>query len=114
MVNLLAETVKVLEEHGRSLDDIIRILVYEGCSFESVKATLSVDQFVKLASETEYDDGYGTQEICNMVAYGINFWLFRNEYDGSEWWEYVNRVPSKNTEIKSLKMARWWEEEGSE
>jgi hypothetical protein len=34
----------------------------------------------------EYDDGYGAQELFGMVWVNNKVWLYRDEYDGSEWW----------------------------
>lgn len=36
----------------------------------------------------EYDDGYGAQELFGTIWYEDGTWSEREEYDGSEWWEY--------------------------
>lgn len=38
----------------------------------------------------EYDAGYGMQYIDGIVWFEDTSWLKRNEYDGSEWWAYMN------------------------
>ena len=40
--------------------------------------------------DIDYDDGYGSQEIAAdlVVAFTDGGFLRREEYDGSEWWEY--------------------------
>ena len=47
--------------------------------------------------DIDYDDGYGSQEIAAdlVVAFTDGGFLRREEYDGSEWWEYEPpfRVP---------------------
>jgi len=36
----------------------------------------------------EYDSGYGIQEIYGTIWFEDKTWATREEYDGSEWWEY--------------------------
>lgn len=80
MANLLEETIEILEENGKSLDDIVGVC---GDKFQ-----ISIEQFKELANK-EYDDGFGGQEVAkDLKIVGNNFWLERHEYDGSEWWEY--------------------------
>ena len=40
--------------------------------------------------DIDYDDGYGDQEIAVdlVVVFTDGGFLCREEYDGSEWWEY--------------------------
>ncbi len=38
--------------------------------------------------DTEYDSGYGGQELFGTIWYTNGNWSDRGEYDGSEWWEY--------------------------
>lgn len=40
----------------------------------------------------EYDSGYGSQELFGTIWYndGVT-WSQRGEYDGSEWWEVMER-----------------------
>lgn len=42
-----------------------------------------------------YDSGYGSQEIDSslIVQFSDGTYLERREYDGSEWWEYVGKMP---------------------
>ena len=80
MVNLLEETVEVLEEYGKTLEDIEWI---GGEDF-----SISKQRFIILANSL-YDNGFGGQEVAkDLVLVGNGFWLERKEYDGSEWWEY--------------------------
>lgn len=41
------------------------------------------------ALDFEYDEGYGAQQLFGTVWLENDEWLERNEYDGSEWWEYM-------------------------
>jgi hypothetical protein len=36
-----------------------------------------------------YDSGYGLQYIFGNIWYADGTWSRRGEYDGSEWWEYM-------------------------
>lgn len=79
-MNLLNETIKVLQREGLTLDDAL----WFGCrSFEIEK-----EDFIKLADK-DYDSGYGAQQVASdLIIVGDSWWLERGEYDGSEWWEF--------------------------
>lgn len=96
MENLLKETEAVLKEHGKSFDDVVWI----GCE----EYQISVVSFMSLADQ-EYEDGYGAPQVAtNLVVVGNGFWLEREEYDGSEWWEYKEPIPMpiETRDVKSL------------
>ncbi len=99
--NLLAETIEILEKHGKTLDDIDW---FGGEDFQ-----ISREQFIELAN-IEYDPGYGRQEIANdLILVGKDFWLERHEYDGAEWWAF-KCPPPKPPEIRvihTLSEAGW-------
>lgn len=79
-MNLLKETVEILEENGRTLDDVKHIC--------GSKHQITKEDFIRLA-DTEYYEGFGTQYVAtDLMIIGDDFWLERHEYDGSEWWEY--------------------------
>lgn len=83
--NLYEETLKKLEEEGLSFDGIMFI------SMDGYRMT--VDTFKELAARTNYDSGYGEQEInSSLTIWGMNWVMYRCEYDGSEWWE-VRKLP---------------------
>ena len=93
-MNLLEETVKVLSDNGKSLSDIVAV---QGNDFG-----ISIDEFIQLASETNYRSGYGIQEVAtDLVIIGKNWWLERAEYDGAEWWEF-KQLPQIKSNIKSV------------
>lgn len=92
-MNLLKETMSVLDRHGKSIGDI----VWVGCS----DFKISMDQFLDLSNKT-YDDGYGTQEVArDLIVCGSDFWLERHEYDGSEWWEFKT-LPKEPKETRKV------------
>ena len=53
---------------------------------ESFK-TIKEDKF-------EYDNGFGCQFLYGTIVFKDNSWISREEYDGSEWWEYY-KTPSR-------------------
>lgn len=101
MANLKNETLKILQENGKSVDDVEWV---GGDHF-----AISKEQFWKLA-DREYDDGYGSQEVAvDLKIVGNDWWLERHEDDGLEWWEFKT-LPTKPKETKVVKrvIGRYW------
>ena len=93
MNNLKSETIKILNSFNKNPEDIKWI----GCKYFKIP----INQFWKMA-DRYYDSGYGTQEVAeDLLIVGEDWWLERNEYDGSEWWEYKN-YPKEPTKIQSV------------
>ena len=90
-MNLWDETVEKLQENGFTFDDVLFIY---GEDFQ-----ISKEDFEKVAKTTVYYDGYGSQEIASdLTLLGNDFVMFREEYDGAEWWRIIfigNRIPKK-------------------
>lgn len=104
MTNLLLETLKVLEEHGKSLDDVLWVGSRDGTEM----IPLSV---FKSDANRMYDAGYGSNKVSlYLVIVGTDWWLERAEYDGSEWWEYKT-LPMLMPNTKIVKMSRFFEED---
>ena len=94
--NLKAETLKALNANGKCEDDIVWIGTRE--------AKISSDRFWELA-DVVYDAGYGAPKVAeDLIIVGDGWWLERQEYDGSEWWEYKEppKEPTKTREVKRL------------
>jgi len=90
-MNLLEETIAALELHNKSKDDV------KFC--QSKMGWFSWEEFEAVARVCEYDAGFGAQEIASdLVIVGSDFWLERDEYDGSEDWAF--RVAPVRSEIK--------------
>ena len=87
-INLLEETERALACHNKTWDDISWI---GGNDFY-----ISVEQFKEAAKDTNYDCGYGSEEVAIdlVICFYNGSWLSRAEYDGSEWWRY-NAYPQK-------------------
>ena len=83
-MNLKDETLRILAENGKAPSDVIWCGLRDG----SVAGT-----WVDFAAiDYDYENGFGTQEVSgDLVIVGLNWWLERHEYDGSEWWEFKTR-----------------------
>lgn len=86
MKNLYEETIKALEKYGKKSSDVVMVVSFP----------LYTDwEHFKLNSLFYYDAGYGLTEInVNLKIVGDNWWLEREEYDGSEWWAFKT-MPQK-------------------
>ena len=100
--NLLQETIEVLNNHNRTLNDVICVCDIhkdwdrDRQEYIDVSGRISVEDFKKIANR-KYDSGYGRAEVNeNLLIIGDDFWLERREYDGSEWWEYQEFPDYKN------------------
>ena len=82
-MNLWRETLETLKDRDKSWDDVEKVGSKDGY--------ISKELFEKLAKKTEYDDGFGGQEVAtDLVIEGKGFIMFREEYDGSEWWRFMD------------------------
>jgi len=79
-MNLLQETLEILAENNKIPSDILWV--------GSLDYYFSWEEFVKIA-DVEYDNGYGSQKVASdLLIVGKDFYLEREEYDGSECWAY--------------------------
>lgn len=93
MINFLKETINQLEFHNKTFDDVIWI--------GNDEYEISKEDFMKLA-DIYYDNGYGGAEIAeDLYIVGTDWWLERDEYDGSEWWEYKT-LPTRSENPKKI------------
>lgn len=84
--NLLAETIAVIQENGKSPADVSWV-GFNSPGTEQAKGTWA--DFASLAAGINYNAGYGGNEIATgLLVVGPDWWLERHEYDGSEWWEF--------------------------
>lgn len=91
MANLLKETIDFLSKNNRSPRDVI--------SVGAEKYRISWEVFAKHA-DIEYYNGFGGCEIIkNIKIYGKDFVAFRNEYDGSEWWQFILTLEDKQPNL---------------
>ena len=100
--NLLNETIDKLRTYGKTPDDVHwvgRAFWTSGDNLKVYKSTWE-DFFSK--ADFEYDSGYGAPETpMDLIIVGEDFWLERNEYDGSKWWEFKT-MPIEPKETREL------------
>lgn len=79
--NLLEETLSCLKDHGKDPSDIEWIRLDN--------SLVEKEEFLKVAEQTNYYAGFGTNEIkSGLIIVGLDWWMTRGEYDGSEWWTF--------------------------
>jgi len=93
MTNLLQETIDDINLSGHTPNDIVFIGSQDSghsCTWE---------EFQVLADK-EYDSGFGAQKVANdlIIAFNDGSTMWRDEYDGSEKWEYS--LPFKTPDIQ--------------
>jgi hypothetical protein len=89
MRNLLEETIEKIEDCGHTTDEVKFVTdCYVYCNWED---------FAQAAKNYNYDEGFGDTEVnINLEVVGSDWWLERDEYDGSEWWEYKSIPTAPN------------------
>ena len=103
-MNLFEETCDAFKQHGVEWDDVIWV---GGNDFE-----IPFRDFIRLAKETDYDEGYGRQWIASDLTIITSHGRFvREEYDGLEWWKFIlSTVPyHKYFDVGSLKSTHGWQ-----
>lgn len=95
-MNFYDETIKSIVESGHSIDDIDWIGSESDKDVPGVR--LDIDEFFDGIRGFYYDNGYGGEEIPVdlKIVFQDGEYLWRNTYDGSEWWEAV-KTPTKPT-----------------
>jgi len=81
-MNLLQETIDALKLNGKTAEDVLWVSCYgrERISF-------GWTEFSFLADEN-YNEGFGMTEVnTTLQIVGKDWWLEREEYDGSGWLE---------------------------
>ena len=97
-MNLKTETLNMLNDNNKSVKDIKEFYIAytshkdENGNFKwNYKQTEiygDINSFDIAKLDFEYDNGYGSQEIEGFISFADNTWLEREEYDGSEWWNF--------------------------
>lgn len=96
MPNLLEETKRAIKTSGHTVDDIVHIGNNEyKCTWQ---------EFENLAN-VEYDNGYGAQEVAKdlIIVFSDGQTMWREEYDGSEWWAYSTPFKIEDKSYKPIK-----------
>lgn len=101
MPNLLTETVEVLESFGKKPSDVDWV--------GGVDVWFSWEEFAAVA-DVIYDSEYGGQEVASdLVVVGNGWWMVRSEYDGSEWWEFVEPMTKPERHIVPRNLLGQWD-----
>ena len=100
-MNLKEETIQAILSNGKGIADI------EWIGSEDIK--IPIDNFWEI-SEFVYDDGFCAQRIpADLVIVGKNWWLERDEYDGSEGGVFKEKPiePTKIMKLKKIPLGMW-------
>lgn len=102
--SLLEETLKVLKDSGVRPEDVQYVLTSE--------VWMTWEEFANAAKKVYYDSGYGSQEVdSSLKVIGTDWWLEREEYDGSEWWRFCT-VPLRSVQCHDPNVSlvyKWWQ-----
>jgi hypothetical protein len=95
MTNLLEETVLELSAHGKSEEDVVCV--------GTTEVYFSWEEFKALA-DVNYNSGFGWAEVAtNLIVFGDDWMMQREEYDGSEWWSFTSfDRPTRKVSPKAL------------
>lgn len=102
--NLYNETLQVLNEHNKSFDDVLNIVIIYEDDYQHDKEEYIIDKndFIEIAKTINYDSGYGLPEINeSLKIIGKDWYMEREEYDGSEWWDFRIK-PELNSNAKKI------------
>jgi conserved hypothetical protein len=108
-MNLLKETLEILEKNNKTFDDIEHIVIIS--EYDSEKnCVIPKDDYLRIAKITDYHNGYGGAEIdMGLMLLGKDFRLVRSEYDGAEWFDFINyniELPKKIN--NNPKICNYW------
>ncbi len=85
---MLLETLEKMEQHAKTKEDILWVGSKDG------KFAISWEEFSLLA-DREYDRDSPRQIVAkDLIVVGEGWWLERKEYQGTEWWVYLE-LPQK-------------------
>lgn len=114
-MNLLTETLEKMNHHGLTEDDVLYVnvpLEYfsdETGKFVTENHYITFEQFKSIANVT-YDSGYGSAEVnVNTIIVFKNGVMHRHEYDGAEWWEYIELPQNVPFDMTTDKVKLWYE-----
>ena len=99
-MNLLVETLEEIMKSGHSVSDIEFI-----CCGNSIMTDWVTYQH---AANFNYDSGFGFEEVNPelSIVFKDKTWLCRREYDGSEWFEYMETPKVGNLLDLNVKHVR--------
>ena len=103
-MNLVKETIECVEDNGHVESDIEWVGSRDG------KYGMSWDSFKEAFERIEYDCGFGHQEVAtDLVVVGDDWWLERQEYDGSEGWDFKRKPLARKKQLSFDKILGAWD-----
>jgi hypothetical protein len=95
--NLLVETQLAIRNSGHTPGDIVFI------GSEASGYCCTWERFQVLA-DREYDSGPGAMQVANdlVIVFSDGMKMWRNAYDGSEWWECEKPFRTPEADLKIL------------
>lgn len=104
-INFLAETIHDIISANQTTETVLCVRSRDG------EYAISWEEFAKIA-DVNYESGYGSAQIPSdlIVEFTDDTYLYRHEYDGSEWWEYASRLPLVQPNPKTITklVGRYW------
>ena len=94
--NLAEETKQKLKEHGKTIKDILGVIVDD-------KYKIDFNNFLEITKDWFYYASYGGDcPISNWKIVGENWWLERWEYDGSSGWRYMTPPDLNKLDLRKI------------
>ena len=87
-VNLLEETIHKMQDYGKNPKNVLWIGSKDG------KYAINWEKFVEIADRLYMPDSEVQLIAKDLVIVGDDWWLERKEYNGGEWWNFV-QTPKK-------------------
>jgi len=107
-MNALNELINMCKWCWKSLEDIDYWWVGWDDGNQCIFNSDSIEIMKKFLQDnySNYDNGWGSQELYWEIVFKDKTWLERWEYDGSEWWEYKKcperKLSKDETRIKEI------------
>lgn len=100
MYNLLTETIEILKENGKNMNDVLWVGSKDG------KYKIDAEKFSKILN-INYQTKHNYVEIADdLVIVGDGWWLERHNYDDiNEWWEFKS-IPVLQNNFKDFEKVK--------
>jgi len=96
MRNLKEEMLSLIDYYNKSIEDIDYCYIHSASWLDEDVKVHCKGNFDLEYLDFEYNNGFGGREVGGFIVFKDKAWLERNEYDGSEWWEYLETPTLEN------------------
>jgi hypothetical protein len=107
MSNLLAETISAIVKANQRIATVVSVRSVDG------RYATTWEEYATIADH-EYDSGYGSPQVAEdlVIEFQDGSYLWRNDYDGSEWWDYTPPLPPVSPNPKQIEtvFGEYWPE----